>query len=265
MTHNQAEFRRAVLQDWARLLAAESHVVQERPVLLLQQAANQPDTSTLAQLARARLDAGLEPRPWLRWIDKPEASRARLITLAGHLGPVKACAFSPDGRYIASGSDNLTLRIWDAATGVVRMVLRGHKFHVETCAFLPGGRRLVACGGDVKLWDVEAGIELATLVPNVKTSVRCAVSADGERAAIVPYFGGLHLVDLTRAVELRAIEQPGAWRDVAFSPDGTRLACACRDGRISCAMRRRSRWCASGRRTTRTSRRAPSCRTAHGS
>ncbi|KAK3897924.1 hypothetical protein C8A05DRAFT_19404, partial [Staphylotrichum tortipilum] len=49
-----------------------------------------------------------------------------LQMLRGHSSLVKAVAFSPDSRLIASGSCDRTIRVWDAATGAERRVLQGH-------------------------------------------------------------------------------------------------------------------------------------------
>lgn len=50
-------------------------------------------------------------------------------TLIGHSGEVLAVIFSPDGRLLASGSSDQTLRLWDPVTGEERKLLRGHTSH----------------------------------------------------------------------------------------------------------------------------------------
>ena len=59
--------------------------------------------------------------------------------LRGHRDSVLAVAVAPDGSWLASGSDDNTVRIWDTATGRERAVLEGHRDAVEAVAVAPDG------------------------------------------------------------------------------------------------------------------------------
>src|SRR5437588_105512 len=77
----------------------------------------------------------------------------------GHRSTVWSVAFSPDGRSLASGSGDFSVRIWDLATGRQQRVFDEHTGPVWSVVYSPDGR-LLASGsydGTIRLWDVEKG------------------------------------------------------------------------------------------------------------
>jgi WD40 repeat protein len=103
--------------------------------------------------------------------DSPEARRmilealqltgppALVTILHGHRAGVSDATFSPDGRTIATASDDRTAQLWDTDTGSRLHVLNGHADGVQAVAFSPDGRMLATTGIDrtVRLWDVRSG------------------------------------------------------------------------------------------------------------
>jgi WD40 repeat protein len=102
-----------------------------------------------------------------KWLRKgPEREThwsATLQTLDGHSDAVNTVAFSPDGKHLASGSDDSGIRIWDADRGATLHTLTAHLGHVRTVAFSPDGR-LASGSADrtIRIWDIITGTTLKT-------------------------------------------------------------------------------------------------------
>ncbi|MCU0535415.1 MAG: hypothetical protein MUD14_16120 [Hydrococcus sp. Prado102] len=67
---------------------------------------------------------------------------------------IRAIAFSPDGKILASGTVNKKVQLWDVVTGNLLRTLEGHGDKVRTLAFSPDGKTLVSGSADktIKIW-----------------------------------------------------------------------------------------------------------------
>ena len=101
------------------------------------------------------------------------------LILRGHVGNVRSVSFSPDGTLIASGSDDKTVKIWDAATGTILRSLRGHSASVTSVFFSPDGKTVISSGKDktVRVWDAATGEAIQR---------SAGVSCEGTPAAFSP-------------------------------------------------------------------------------
>jgi WD40 repeat protein len=72
----------------------------------------------------------------------------------GHTNEVNTVAWSPDGRYIASGSSDQTVQVWDARTGSLLVTYKGHSDVVTSLAWSPDGRYIASASWDhtVQVW-----------------------------------------------------------------------------------------------------------------
>jgi hypothetical protein len=138
------------------------------------------------------------------------------VTLRAHDGTVRALAASPDGRWLASGADDWTVRVW-ARDGSVARVLRGHQGSVRFLSFSHDGRSLASLSeddeGQVLLWDVATGR------PRALAGEAQRAFARGVRGmAFSP--GGSEIATFTRTIRVSAVapedtEELGAegWQD----------------------------------------------------
>jgi WD40 repeat protein len=146
---------------------------------------------------------------------------------------VSSVAYSPDGRFVASGSADSSIKIWDLETGREIWTLPEHEAAVESLAYSPDGRRIVSGAADysIKLWDVETGEEIKSLIGHSNVVNSVAYSPDGRLVVSGSADRTVKVWDLENSGTLWTFYDHSLWVNaVCFSPDGRVVASASRDG-----------------------------------
>jgi WD40 repeat protein/serine/threonine protein kinase len=157
-----------------------------------------------------------------------------LLSLKGHTWGLESVAFSPDGKRLASGTQQLLgeprpgeVKVWDAQTGQELLSLKGHLGQINSVGFSPDGKRLASAGRDriVRVWDAQTGQELLTYKGHTGMIWSVAFSPDGTRLASGALDGTIKVWDATISPEARTFRRlAGGVYNLVFSPDGKRLA-----------------------------------------
>ena len=167
-----------------------------------------------------------------------ESGEVREVFPNGHSGAVNALAISDDGKYIASGSNDATIILWDFQLynqGNEFSKLRtiyDHSSFVYCLAFSPDGK-ILASGGyqdnTIMLHDPASGQRVGTLYGNADDIVSLAFSPNGVVLASASNNGTIVLWDTSTWKKLRSFSGGSV---VAFSPSSQLLVSGTKDGRI---------------------------------
>jgi WD40 repeat protein len=101
--------------------------------------------------------------------------------MEGHTHHVTSVAFTPDGQKIVTASEDMTVRVWIAATGDCEYVIKSHTSSVNSAAFIPDGLKIVSASEDktVRVWSVATGDCEQTMTGHTSLVTSAAFSPDG--------------------------------------------------------------------------------------
>ena len=155
------------------------------------------------------------------------------FTLKGHTDKVNVLAFTPNGHTLASGSEDGTIRLWDASTGTQILSLPAGK--TNALAFSMDGKTLASISStfSIQLWDTTTGNQLTTFKGQNGTANVLVFSTDDKILVNGGRNGIIQLWDIDTGNKLSTFKGHAGWIEaLVFSPDGKTLASGSQDGAI---------------------------------
>jgi WD40 repeat protein len=156
-------------------------------------------------------------------------------TLGGHANSVNGVSFSPDGKMLASASDDKTVKLWDTSTGKEIKTLTGHTDKVWGVSFSPDSKIIASASADktVKLWDTSTHKVITTLTGHTNEVHRVSFSRNGKMLASASADNTVKLWNTSTHKVIKTLDEHTSevW-GVSFSPDGKMLASASADNTV---------------------------------
>jgi hypothetical protein len=146
--------------------------------------------------------------------------------LASHSASFFSVAFSHDGRWLAAGTNDRTIRLWQVATGREMPKLSGHTGWVKAVAFSPDSRLLASASnsGEVKLWETNTEHEIYSEPYSQERLHTIAFSPDGKSVAAAGTGQTVHLLDVATKRTRNLIGHTGEVTSLAFVPNSSLIA-----------------------------------------
>jgi len=163
------------------------------------------------------------------------ATGKALFELEGHTKQVRDIAYSPDGQWLVTASEDRTARVWRAATGKSIAVLP-HDAEVISAAFSPGGQWILTHTVDrvLRVWDAASQKKVAEIDVRPKELASFALSPDGNFLVTASDEHSAEVFETrTGARVSQLIGHTGPGRSAGFSPDGQRIVTAGLDGQVN--------------------------------
>jgi WD40 repeat protein/serine/threonine protein kinase len=160
------------------------------------------------------------------------AADAQMLAFTGHTDSVHSARFSADGQLVVTGSNDLTARIWDVATGQQIRVLRGHTGPIFDASFSADAHYVVTASADKTacIWDATSGEKITSLRGHTGTVWSAAISGDGRYIVTASGDKTSRIWDsVTGRQSMVLIGHTDAVHWAAFSPDGRKILTASSD------------------------------------
>lgn len=164
--------------------------------------------------------------------DSSALNNPELVFNSVHSAIIYSVAYSPDGKYLASGSADKTIKLWEVETGRLLRTLTGHTGDICSVSYSPNGVYLASGSKDetIKLWEVKTGNCIKILTGHTGYVQSVTYSPDGKYLASAAWDETIKLWEVETGECIKTLTgHTGYVESVAYSSDGKYLASASYD------------------------------------
>ncbi len=175
-----------------------------------------------------------KPKPVIP--DKIPEGMKLLGILRGHTKEIFGIDFSPDGKEIATASEDKTIKIWDLNTKTNTSTISGHNKSVLSVKFSPDGKNIFSCSDDslIRLWNKDSEKLIKTFKGHTGGVKTIDISPDGKLLASGSDDYNIILWDINRGSKIKWLKfHKSIVTCVEFSPDGNYLVSGSEDNSIA--------------------------------
>ena len=157
---------------------------------------------------------------------------AKTFSAEGHTKEINTVAITPNGKYVVSGSEDCTIRVWDFDTGGLASTLEGHKDSVNAIAITPNGKYVVSGSNDrsIQIWNLETGEFIRALKGHEGWVNAVAVTPDGKHVVSGSSDRTIRIWSLESGELAKTLEGHDDWvNTVAVTPNGKYIISGAKD------------------------------------
>lgn len=154
--------------------------------------------------------------------------------LEGHTNDLNSIAFSPDGQYIVTGSDDFSIKIWNSETGNIVRTIKADNSSVNHVYVTPDSKNIISTHGNIrtKIWNIEDGKLLFDFVAHQQKITSISIASKDRLIATASHDGTIKVWNLNSGNLMKTIITQSPLSCITFSPNGEQIASGSVNGEI---------------------------------